>query len=431
MDYSKFLSERSKLRQPSATRALAPFLHQKDLISLGVGQPNPDTFPYASMSVTLKTGETLNIDEQLFSRALSYDNTQGLPHLNEWLCQLQKIEHNPPVDFTLSIGTGSQDLLTKTFEMLLNEGDPILIESPSYTGCLSFLKTLNCNFVDVMTDAYGIIPEQLEKILEAWPESDPSGRQNQPKPRCLYTIPSGGNPTGATSTIERKRAIYDICHKHDIIIIEDDAYYYLQFTVERVPSYLSMDVDGRVVRCDSMSKILSSGLRLGWVTGPKPLIERINLHTMGTNLQPSGIPQVMAYQLLAHWGHEGFFHHVKNVAAFYRQKRDDFVECLDRHMKGRATWAVPSAGMFFWVRLLGGINDSEDLIMNKALKQKVLGLPGVKFMPHESKTEYIRLSYSNVSKENMDEALRRLALVIDQEAEVNGLKIEDLGRSDQ
>lgn len=303
--------------------------------------------------------------------------------------------------------------------MLIDDGDSILIENPSYTGCLSFLKTLDCDLADITTDAYGIIPEDLERMLANWPESNPSGKKDQPRPRCLYTIPCGGNPTGATATLERKQAVYEICSKYDIVILEDDAYYYLQFEADRIPSYLSMDREGRVLRCDSMSKILSAGLRIGWITGPKPLLDRINMHTMVTNLQPSGLPQVMAYQLLDHWGHSGFFKHVQQVADFYRQKRDEFVECLNHRMKGRAEWVVPNAGMFVWLRLLGGIKDSYNLVMKKALKENVLAIPGVAFMPHETKTEYIRVSYSNVSKENMDEALRRLASVVDKEAELN------------
>lgn len=307
--------------------------------------------------------------------------------------------------------------------MMINEGDSILVENPTYTGALSFLETLNCDLADIATDEFGIIPEALEKMLANWPESNPSGKKNQPRPHCLYTIPSGGNPTGVSATLERKKAVYKICSKYDILILEDDAYYFLQFTKNRTPSFFSMDVDGRVLRCDSMSKILSSGLRLGWISGPEPLIDRINMHTMVTNLQPSGIPQAMTYGLLEKWGHQGFLDHVTRVADFYAEKRNEFVECLDRRMKGRATWSVPNAGMFVWLRLLGGITDSYDLIMTKALKENVLAIPGLAFMPQKNVNNYVRVSYSNVTKENMDEALRRLANVIDKEAAKNGVAI--------
>lgn len=302
--------------------------------------------------------------------------------------------------------------------MLINPGETLIVENPTYTGALAFLESLDCKLAAADTDEFGIVPESLEKILSEWPVTEQERR-----PHVLYTVPSGGNPTGVSSTFERKQAVYAICSKYDVIIVEDDPYYYLQFGEKRIPSYFSIDVDARVVRCDSMSKILSSGLRIGWVTGPKVLIERINMHTMVTNLQPAGISQAITSALVEKWGHKGFLEHVDRVSDFYREKRDDFVECLNRHMKGRAEWVVPSAGMFVWLRLLGGITDSYDLVMSKAIKENVLAIPGLAFMPHKNKNAYIRVSFSYVTKDDMDEALRRLAKVIDAEAEANGVKL--------
>ncbi|KAI9256227.1 pyridoxal phosphate-dependent transferase [Sporodiniella umbellata] len=422
MDHSKFISKNSQARNPSAIRALMPYLNNKEMISLGAGQPNPATFPFASLTLTLKTGETIEVDSQLFDRALSYDLTSGQPLLNQWLTELQKKEHAPPQDFKLSVGSGSQDLLTKAskqrcasaLEMLLDPDDALLIEGPTYTGALSFLETVPCTLAEVATDEHGIVPESLRDMLARWPESNPNGRKDQARPHVLYTIPCGGNPTGVNATLARKQAVYAICSEYDVAILEDDAYYYLQFDNERIRSYLSMDIDGRVLRCDSMSKILSSGLRLGWLTGPAAWVERINMHTMVTNLQPSGVSQVMALALLQHWGHAGFFEHVQRVAAFYREKRDDFLYYLHKHMAGKATWALPGAGMFFWLQLLH-VSDSHDLVMNKALKENVLAVPGVAFMPNKNKNSFLRLSYSCVEKADMDEGLRRLANVIDRE----------------
>ncbi|KAI8371567.1 pyridoxal phosphate-dependent transferase [Radiomyces spectabilis] len=418
MDYTKFMTERSKARNPSAIRALIPYMNREDMISLGAGQPNPETFPFESMTVKLKSGEIMEMDPQLFQRALSYDLTSGLPPLNQWLRQLQTIEHAPPCDFDISVGSGSQDLLTKALEMMTDTGEAVMVEDPTYTGALAFLETLNCTLAPVATDQYGLVPDALESLLANWPATNPSGRQDQSRPRVLYTIPSGGNPTGISSSFERKKQIYDICHKYDIMILEDDAYYYLQFDEKRIPSYLSIDVDGRVLRCDSMSKILSSGLRLGWVTGPKPLIERMNMHTMVTNLQPSGLSQLMAYELLKLYGHQGFFEHVHRVANFYKEKRDLFVECLEKHMKDYAEWVVPQAGMFVWLKLKG-IKDSQDLIMTKAIEKKVVAVPGLAFMPINKVTPFVRVSYSNVNQAQMDEALSRLAEAI---AEANECK---------
>ncbi|KAI8344715.1 pyridoxal phosphate-dependent transferase [Chlamydoabsidia padenii] len=410
MDYSYFISEHSKARNPSSIRALMPYMNRKDIISLGAGQPNPATFPFAAMTITLKNGDVMEMDPELFQRCLSYDATAGLQQLQDWLKELQRIEHHPSVDFDLAIGSGSQDLLTKGLEMMINPGDYVLVEDPAYTGALAFLESQHCNVVGTKTDQGGMIPQAFEDLLATWPS-------DKPRPKVLYCHPTAGNPTGISISEDRKRQIYAICQKYNLMILEDDAYYYLQFGNKRIPSYFSMDVDGRVLRCDSMSKILSSGLRLGWVTGPKVLIERMNMHTMVTNLQPSGIPQLMTYELLNKWGHEGFLNHVGEVSHFYEQKRDLFVASLDKYMTGRAEWVVPEAGMFVWLKLLNGITDSFDLVMNKALKKRVVAIPGDAFMPMGNKTPYIRVSYSNVDKDQMDEALRRLAEVIDEEAQ--------------
>jgi DNA-binding transcriptional MocR family regulator len=199
--------------------------------------------------------------------------------------KLQELEHKPPVKYALSIGVGSQDLLTKAFEMLIDPGSSLLVEDPTYTGALSFLNTQPVNLVGVATDALGIIPETLDEIMNNW--------EGENKPKAIYIIPCGSNPTGASATMERKREVYDVCKKHNLLILEDDPYYYLQFKSPRVASYLSIDVDGRVLRFDSMSKILSSGVRIGWVTGPAELVKRIDLHTM------------VKYMTVVKWGKSG------------------------------------------------------------------------------------------------------------------------------
>ncbi|KAI9098215.1 pyridoxal phosphate-dependent transferase [Phlyctochytrium arcticum] len=407
-DYSSFFTERSAARQPSAIRALQPLMAIPGMISLGGGNPNPTTFPYESMSFTLKKeagGGEIHIPPQDLQKALQYSPTNGIPEFVSWLKDLQSSVHSPPrKDFEVCVGNGSQDVLTKAFDMLLDKGDHLLIESPAYVGSLAFLKPVGCKFVEVSTDAKGLDPVQLQKILSEW-------KDVKTRPKVLYTVPVGGNPTGTSTTEERKRRIYEIASKYDIIILEDDPYYYLQFSDRPAATYFSMDTERRVLRFDSLSKIFSAGMRVGWVTGPAPLVNRIVLHGQATMLHPSGLSQMMAYKLLNQWGKDGFVKHTREVAGFYKNKRTMFLKSADRHLKGLAEWTEPDAGMFVWLKLLG-ISDSSDLIKQKAMAAKVLLVPGFEFFPNPQTTPYVRASYSTASEEEIEEAVKRLAQLI-------------------
>ncbi|KAJ3189522.1 hypothetical protein HDU85_003153 [Gaertneriomyces sp. JEL0708] len=404
-DYEAFFTARSLARQPSAIRALVPLMSLPGMISLGGGNPNPSTFPFKDLTFSLKEeagGGEIHVDAVNLQKALQYSPTNGMPELVKWLKELQVAVHQPPcADFDVCLGNGSQDVLTRAFDMLLAEGDSLLIESPAYVGSLAFLRPLGCKFVEVPTDAEGLNPDELDRVLSNWADA-------KTKPKVLYSVPVGGNPTGTSTTSDRKRRIYEIASKHNIIILEDDPYYYLQFNEPKGPTYFSMDVDQRVLRFDSLSKIFSAGMRLGWVTGPKPLVDRIVLHGQATILHPSGISQLLAYQLLNKWRQDGLLQHTTAVAAFYKQKRDTFLASADKWLTGLAEWTVPDAGMFVWIKLLG-IDDSSDLIKRKAMEKKVLLVPGFEFFPNATKTPYVRASFSIAEPKDMDEALRRLS----------------------
>lgn len=257
-------------------------------------------------------------------------------------------------------------------------------------------------------DGDGLIPAELRLILAEWPVSE------RPRPKVLYTIPTGGNPSGASLTQDRKREIYSIAQEYGLLLLEDDPYYYLQFSPERVPSFLSMDVDGRLLRFDSTSKLVAAGIRLGWVTGPAPLVQRIELNLQAQSLHASALSQAILLRLFEHWGGvEGFLAHTLTVADFYKKRRDTFCCLADKHLKGLAEWSVPNAGMFIWMRVPGA-DDTESLIKEKAVEAKVLMLPGASFMPNGEKSNFVRASFSIPPEEDMDEALRRFAELLKQ-----------------
>ncbi|KAG6818336.1 hypothetical protein H0H93_005905 [Arthromyces matolae] len=418
--YNGFLSDIAKGRKPHAVRNLLPLERLPGLISLLAGKPNPMTFPFTSFSFTATspTKEGVEIsatfDDDDLAQGLQYGSPEGYGKLCDWFFGLQEFVHHRKKtdDWAIAVGSGSQDLLYKAVAALVNPGDSVLVESPVYPGALALFCTLNCKQIEVETDAHGIKSSSLRSILESWPVG-------KPKPRVLYTVPYGCNPTGMTATLERRKEVLTLAREHNFLILEDDPYFYLYFgKAPRYPSYFALESEerntGRVLRFDSLSKVLSAGIRIGFASGPKPLLNAINNHTATSNLQVSSLTQVIIYKLLESWGYETFITHTEKVSQFYEAKRNVFEAAMRRHLSGLAEWVPPEAGMFKLLltndRSIEG--DSFALISEKAVKEGVLALPGTAFLPNGRRSAYVRASFSLNNEAEINEALKRLAKVI-------------------
>ncbi|KAF7374318.1 PLP-dependent transferase [Mycena sanguinolenta] len=421
--YIPFLSDTAKARLPSPIRSLFPLEATPGVISLLAGKPNPTTFPFTSFNFTACGPPTedgqftediqLTLSGAELAAGLQYGPTGGLPPLVDWLYDLQRTVHGRErgEGWALSVGSGSQDLLSKTITALLNPGDAVLVQSPVYAGVIPLFHSLKCEQIEVDADADGISADSLRSILRNWPT-------DKPRPRVLYTIPYGGNPTGATATLARRREVLQLAREYNFLIMEDDPYYYLFYGVERSPSYFAMERSdpsaaghhvGRVLRFDSISKILSAGMRIGFVSGPAPLIRAIDMHTAVANLQPAGLTQAIAHTLLSAWGIPGFIAHTRRVSDFYRAKRDIFEAAMQRYLTGLVEWSPPHSGLFFWFKLLiPGEEDSAHVVRTQAFERGVLALPGNVFLPNDRASAYVRASFSLLSAEEIDEALKRL-----------------------
>ncbi|XP_078533802.1 kynurenine/alpha-aminoadipate aminotransferase, mitochondrial-like isoform X6 [Lissotriton helveticus] len=268
INYSRFLNSVSAARQQSTMKSLGLLISKSppSLINLCGGVPNSSTYPFKKASITMHDGSIIEIEEHLMKIALNYSLSQGVPDLVSWLKDLQIRVHNPPTvnyspekgQMELCITNGCLEGLSKVFEMLVSPGDNILVSDPVFEGALRVLKPLGCNIIGVPSDNQGIIPRALKEVLSKWRPEDVRKPESR-SPKFLYTVPTGGNPIGMTLSTERKKAIYQIAREYDFLIVEDDPYFYLQFTKPLAPSFLSMDVDGRVLRADSMSKVISPG----------------------------------------------------------------------------------------------------------------------------------------------------------------------------
>ncbi|XP_074847968.1 kynurenine/alpha-aminoadipate aminotransferase, mitochondrial-like [Carettochelys insculpta] len=420
MDYSRFLSVVSAARQPNILRYASNVIHRKPpVIVISGGIPDPSYFPFKTATFTTEDGTTIEIGEALMKRALQYSDTEGIPELLAWLKDLQMNLHNPPTamycpdqgQMAMCITTGSQDGLSKVFDMLVNHGDNVLLEDPSYPMAVLSLKALGSNIIKVPTDQHGVIPKALQEILSRWRPGD-AKKLNNNLPKFLYVIPNGSNPSGSTMTTDRKKEIYQLARYYDFLIIEDDPYYFFQFEKPNAPTFLSMDVDGRVIRADSFSKILSPGLRLGFLTGPRPLIDRIILHSQCSTMNVCTLAQIATLELFHKWGQKGFLEHADRTMEFYRSRRDAMLAAADKWLKGLAEWYIPKAGIFLWIKIKG-ISDTHKMLMEDTLKKGVSLIPGRAFdVDSSAPSPWVRCSYSFASPNQMDKAFQILAELI-------------------
>ncbi|KAG8906041.1 hypothetical protein FRB99_007698 [Tulasnella sp. 403] len=422
--YEPYLSELARTFGPNPIRKYIPMSRTLGMLSVFAGSPAPTTFPFKSLSMTIYSGDrktetTLQLRGDELDEGLQYSDTSGLVKFVDWLYGWQERSHRRKrgEGWKLSVGSGSQDLLHKAFSCLINPGDAVLLEAPVYAGIIPLITTLGARIIEVATDGRGIVPESLETILRHWPEG-------KPLPKFLYTIPYGCNPTGATVPAERRRKVLKLAQEYNILILEDDPYYYLYFGDNpRPPSYFQLEAEvgepvGRVIRFDSFSKILSAGMRLGLVSGPERIVDMIDLYTASSNLQPSSFSQSIALALFQHWGYEGFDAHIDHIAMVYRQKCELFEAAMREHLTGLAEWTTPEAGMFVWFKLLlperveSKEGDSEQLITNRAIKDQVIALPGTTFFPLGRKTSYVRASFSVLEEQHFPELMKRLAKLV-------------------
>ncbi|CAK9781634.1 unnamed protein product [Cutaneotrichosporon oleaginosum] len=387
------------------------------------GRPNPTTFPFDSITLHMKPplggGEKrdVELDGELLDAAMQYGPSAGLPQIRKWLSDLQTHVHGrAPGNWAVSMGSGSQDLMSKAFHAVLNPGDPILMETPVYSGVLPTLRLLQAKMVEVDVDDEGLSATRLEEILANWPA-------DQKRPRVIYSTPVGCNPSGCSASKQRKLDVLAVMKKYDLLMMED----YL--TQNLIPSYFELETQvfpegGHVLRFDSFSKLLSAGIRLGFATGPKDILHGIDVNTAGANLHTSALSQAVAFKLLEAWGIEGFLSHAHCVADFYAERRDIFEAAARKHLDGLAKWVSPVAGMFLWIDMSpAGITDSYKLIRNEAFAKGVLAVPGQAFYPSGRPSPHVRVSFSVIDLETeAPEGFRRLAEAIHDKRRELGLE---------
>jgi aromatic amino acid aminotransferase I / 2-aminoadipate transaminase len=380
----------SKSRFPGTLKGFARYLKNPGVISLGGGLPCSEYFPIDEISikipsaphfseqevresgVVVKTGK-YDVSEGRgaydLSIALNYGQGTGSAQLLRFITEHTEIVCNPPYeDWQCVLTVGSTSALDQAYRMFTERGDYILTEEYTFTSAVETALPMGLKVLGIRMDSEGLIPEVMDEILTSWDVKARGAR----KPYLLYTIPSGQNPTGATQGTERRKAIYRIAQKHDLFILEDDPYYFLQmqpytgadapnmpppasheeFLQALVPTILSMDVDGRVMRMDSFSKVIAPGTRTGWITASEQIVERF-IRANETSVQnPSGISQIVLFKLLDDsWGHGGYLQWLLHLRMEYTKRRDSILAACEKYLPREVvSWNPPAAGMFVCMR---------------------------------------------------------------------------------
>ena len=380
-DWTNRLSTESRARQASTLKASASSKAITPICNLGVARPVASTIPWNAMGMSLKESATTGLPNNNTSmscldnetdwdlgHALNYGHSAGSPQLLRFITEHVELVHEPQIqNWATSLTCGNTHALDIILRMLCERGDTLLTEYYTYPGTLEMVKPMGINLLGIDMDEEGLLPDALERELSVWNDATTTNNaRGRRKPFVLYMIPCGQNPTGATQSLERRKAIYEVAERHDLIIIEDDPYFFLrlgeagmappttaeEYLANLPKSYLSLDRSGRVLRLDATSKILSAGLRAGWVTGSEQLINQFIYHTEFSTTAVSGPSQIMMYKLLDQtWGHIGFIEWLRDLSARYRESRDALIEACEKWLPACCDWSVPTCGMMVWVRV--------------------------------------------------------------------------------
>ncbi|KAG0674788.1 hypothetical protein C6P40_003416 [Pichia californica] len=364
VDFNDFLSYEAKLRKKSVMK-----MPKEGEISLTLGLPNPDCFPFKGIQLDIespltnfKSTEKINYNinshpDQLID-SCQYMPSRGLKHFNLWIKNSYINKYFKPnySNWNFLIQSGATQSLESIFRMLINPNeDTVLCESLTYSCFLETCIPLRIKVFSVEMDEFGLKPDYLDNLLLNWKINEKTKHSKFPK--LIYVMPTGHNPTGITLSIERRKLLLDICNKHNILIVEDDPYYHLKLIDEdnnnsNIPSLLNFDTEGRVIRIDSFSKILMPGLRVSIITCNNLFIEKLSNHNELSIHSASANSQLILEMIFQKWGEDGFESWLKHLQSLYIKRRTIMLNSFDKFLpKDLVNYNRPNHGMFIWINI--------------------------------------------------------------------------------
>ena len=388
MEY-KFSNKLASLN-PSAIREIFKSLSDPTIISFAAGNPSPLSFPVKDLADL-----SADIFANSAASALQYGTTEGYTPLRKAVEERLKnrFSINTNGNETI-ITTGGQQGIELACKALCNEGDAVICENPSFIGALNAFRSNGAQTIGVPLADEGIDPEKLEKTIISTPNA-----------KILYLIPTFQNPAGVTSTLENRKKVYEIAKKYGIIIIEDNPYGELRFSGTDVPTYKSMDTENIVIYCSSFSKILSSGMRVGFVCGPEEIVSKMVVAKQVEDVHTNLFFQMLCYRFMTERDLDG---HIAGIRKLYGEKCTLMLGELDKKMPKCIKYTRPEGGLFIWCTLPDGISSSE--YIKAALSRKVAVVPGTAFnCDPEAPSDSFRLNYSMPSDEDIVKGVDILA----------------------
>ncbi len=373
---------------PSAIREILKFTADPEVISFAAGNPAPEAFPVdtiARLSAEIFANEPVN--------ALQYSVTEGYMPLRRWLeADLRSKDLFAENDMVI-VTAGAQQAIETTAKILCNEGDVILCEDPSFIGSLNAFRSYGVRLAGVAADKDGIIPERLEEALKG-----------EPNTKFLYTIPNFQNPTGNTTTLERRKAVLELAKKYGIYVLEDNPYGDLRFAGTPVPSLKSLDKTNNVLYAGTFSKVLAPGLRVGYLCGAAELVQKAVVGLQTSTVHTNIWAQMLAYKFVTT---VDFGEHLKRLQGVYRAKYRRMADALHAEMPDCVTYSEPEGGLFIWAT----IPEKYDMntFCTEVVRQKVAVVPGNAFLADENGVSHsFRLNFSTPTDEQIDRGVEIL-----------------------
>lgn len=397
---------RTKGIKSSAIRELLKITQRPEVISFAGGLPAPEVFPLQRFEEACH-----RVLEKNGASALQYGPTEGYEPLRQMLARNMARYGIRAKAENVLITSGSQQALDLIGKLLINSGDRVLVEAPTYLGALQAFNVYGAEYVSVPIDNDGLRTDLLEKSLRSGP-------------KFMYILPNFQNPGGTTLAKDRRHEVVLLADKYGVPIIEDDPYGQLRYEGEHLTPLLVLDREnlgrddgysiGNVLYLSTFSKTLAPGLRLGWIVAPPEVISKLVQLKQGADLHTSTFNQIVAYEV----ARDGFLdEHVKLIRQVYRERRDVMLAALREFFPPEVAWTHPQGGLFLWVTLPEGMNCQK--LFEAALKENVAFVPGDSFYAGNGSeaSPHMRLNFSNATPEQIREGIRRLSVAVRKQME--------------